>query len=273
MKKLLRQTEKIYYLIFAAALLYGCGKDEPTRDYVARVDNSYLTEQDINAVVDTNRIEPAGRNEYIRNWIETEIYYQEAIKEDITENEEYNRILTRTRKELAKSFLIKKILSETEFDYNQTDLEDFYLSNKEEFKVFYETYLYNMIVFNDEDKAVLFRNTLVESDWNRTANVFRGDPSILREQTGILQSYYKIQPYTLYLMLQNLMPDEVSIILNMEPSDFTIVQLLKRYEPNDIPEFDVVKKDVEEKYIMQKRREFLKDYQKEIYTNYKIEIK
>lgn len=273
MKKHLKQTDKIYYLILAAVLFFGCGKDEHAPDYVARVDNSYLTQQDIDAFLDSSNTEPAGRNEYIRNWIETEIYYQESIKEDITEDEEYNRIITRTRKELAKSFLIKKILSETEFDYNDTDLENFYLANKEEFKVFYESYLYNMIVFNDEDKAVLFRNTLVESDWNRTANVFRGDPSIISEQTEILQSYYKIQPYTLYLMLQNLMPDEVSIILNMEPSDFTIVQLLKRYEANEIPGFEVVKKDVEEKYVMRKRREFLKDYQKEIYQKYNIEIK
>jgi len=255
------------------AVINGCGKDEPDRNYVARVDNAHLREDDINAELDTFNIQPGRRNEYIRNWIETEIYYQEAIKEEITEDREFQRILNKTRRELAKSFLIKKIFSETEFDYNQQDLEDFYLANKEEFKVFNETYLYNVIVFNEEDKAVLFRNTLVESDWNKTSNVFRGDPSIVREHIGILQSDYQIQPYNLYLMMQNLMPDEVSIILNMEPSDFTIVQLIKKYQENEIPEFEVVKNQVEEKFLMQKRREFLRNYQKEIYSNYKIEIK
>lgn len=273
MKKLLRQIEIRYCLILFAAILSGCGKDDPDRKYIARVDNAYLTEKDLNAELDTSNIQTGRKNEFIRNWVETEVYYQEAIKENITEDEEFKQLLTKARKELAKSFLIKKIYSETVFDYNQQDLENYYLSQKEEFRVFNETYLYNMIVFNEEDKAVLFRNTLVESDWNKTSNVFRGDPSIIKEQTGILKSDYKIQPYTLYLMLQNLMPDEVSIILNMEPSDFTIVQLIKKYEKNEIPEFEVIRDDVEQKYLMEKRKEFLRNYQKEIYSNYKIEIK
>lgn len=259
-------------ILFAAAVA-GCGKEDSDRTFVARVDNSYLTEKDLNAELDTTNVQPGRKNELVRNWVETEVFYQEAVKEDIFNDEEFNRLLTRSKKELAKSFLINKILSETEFDYNQQDLEDFYNANKDEFRVLNETYLYNIIVFNDEDKAVLFRNTLVESDWDKTSNVFRGDPSIIREKTGVVQSDYKIQPYTLFLMLQNLMPDEVSIILNMEPSDFTIVQLIRKYDKNDIPEFVVLKKEVEERFLMQKRKDFLKNYQKEIYSNYNIEIK
>ena len=273
MKKHLKQTSLTIGIFLLAAVITSCGRKEQNSNYIARVDDSYLNDKDLAVELDTTHLQDSHKNEYIRNWIETEVLYKEAVKKNIFKDDQFNRTLEDSRKELAKSFLINKILSEAEFEYNDEDLETYYNGNKNNFILSDESYLYNMVTFINEDKAILFRNTLIESDWNKTTNVFRGESTIVSEKSNELQSNYQIQPYNLYLILQNLMPGEVSIIMDSEPSYYTIVQLLKVYHKGDIPEFGIIKKNVKERFLMEKRKEYLRDYIRDLYSKYEIEIK
>lgn len=260
-------------VLLAAAILYGCGRERTKKDFLARVDDSYLSKEDLALDYNTGTIQASRKNEYIRNWVETELFYQEALKNDITDEKIYNHTLNRSKKELAKAFLIDKILSETEIEYKPEELEEYYNSRKEEFRLFYDSYHYNSITFNDEDKAILFRSTLLESDWNRTSNVFHGDKSIVSEKTGIFQGDFQIQPYPVFAVIQELLPGETSIVLNTDPSHYTVFQLIRKYEKDEIPAFDVIKDRVEERFLMEKRRNIIRQYTKDLYSKYKVEIK
>jgi hypothetical protein len=264
---------EISYIILAAVIIYGCGKEEPQRDFVARVEKSYLTKEDLAADLDTSILQSSHKNEYVRNWIESEVLYQEAIKEDIIENKSFNRTVNKSKKELANAFLIKKVLDENLIEYNTQELINYYNSHKNEFRIFRDSYLYNVISFKDEDKAILFRSTLIESDWNKASNVFSGDPSIVSERTNVFAVNYEIQPYTLQKILRELLNDEVSIVLNSEPGRYFIVQLVKKYNSEEIPEFDEIKSKVEDRYLVVKRKEILKNYIDNLYSRYTVEIK
>ncbi|MCX6152321.1 MAG: peptidylprolyl isomerase [Ignavibacteriales bacterium] len=273
MKKLSKQSKIKIGVILLAAVFIGCGNEEPKKNYVARVDESYLTKKDIAADLDTVKLQESRRVEYIRNWVETELLYTEAVKEDILDDQVYKRTLEKSKKELAKAFLLQKFFAENEIEYKQQELIDYYNSNKNEFKLFYDSYLYNSIVFNDEDKAILFRTTLIESDWNKAVNVFSGDPSIISEKINILSYDYQVQPIDLLSIIQQLLPNEVSIILTMEPKKYTVVQLIKKYSRDEIPEFEIIKKNVEDRFLTLKKRELLKDFMRQLYLKYKVEIK
>ncbi len=273
MNKLLKKINKVFFVIILAAAFYGCGKDKDRQDFVARVEDSYLTEEEISEFLDTASNQQSRKNEFISNWIETELLYKEALEEDIIDEEEYIRIIEQSKKELAKAILFKKIIDDSEIEYSDEDLEYFYDRKKDEFRFFEEAFLFNIIKFTDEDKAILFRNTLIESDWIKAHNVFRGDPDLNISQENRLQTESEIQPVEYITVLQNLLPNETSIVLNSEPNKFVVLQLIRKYNKYEIPEFALIKEKVRKRFLMLSRYEILQDYIKNLHNKYQVEIK
>lgn len=274
LKKLINQTN-IFFVSFllAAALLFGCGKEKSHKDFIAKVDDSYLSDDDISKDIDTSGLLLSHKNEYVRNWIETELFYNEAVKEGILNDEEFKRILDKSKKELAKAFLFRRLLERKSHEPTNEELLDFFNSHKDEFRLSHNSFLYNKMCFNDENKAILFRSSLIESDWNSAANAFGKDNSIKSDKLLLFEYDYQIQPASLLSLLQELNPNEVSIVLNTEPNEFAVVQLIRKYSQNDIPSFEDVKSLVTEKFLMRKREQVLHDYLKYLYSNHKIELK
>lgn len=274
MKKLLRRIKlKSAYVLTAAVALSACGKEQPRKDFVARVENSYLTSKDVAADLDTAGLEPSRKNEYVRNWIETELLYKEASEEDILKDKDYIKTLEKAKRELARAFLINRILDGNAVKLKDSELEDYYNSHREEFRLFQDTYLFNQIKFNDEDKAVFFRTALMESDWRKASNAIRGNRSVLDEKTDVLKSDYQIQPNSLMFSLQGLMPGETSIVLNTEPSVYQVVQLKRRYLKGEIPDLEAVKEEVKERLLLRHKEKMLTEHIKGLYSKYKVEIK
>ncbi len=272
---MIKLSNQISFILFilAVVMFVSCSKENPEQNYLAKVDDSYLTDSELAKDIDTNNIQQSRKSEFIRNWVDTEVLYKEALDKNIDNEEEYVRITQKAKKELAKSFLIQKFFDEHPVEFKPQDLIDYYESRKATFKLFFDTYLYNALSFDDEDKAILFRSTLIESDWNRATNVFRGDESIKSENANLLLYDYQIQPYSLCLVIQELQPGEASIVLNLEPNRYTVVQLIKKYTKDEIPEFEIIKDKVEERYLTFKKQEMLKEYLNALYAKYKVKIK
>lgn len=72
--------------IFALLLLTGCSKEKPSVEYVAKVNDVYLYKKDFTFSPDTNL---AYRNEFIHNWVNTELLAQEACKNDLKKSDEF----------------------------------------------------------------------------------------------------------------------------------------------------------------------------------------
>lgn len=236
------------------------------------MDGSYLTDDAISAEADTLNLEPSRRNEYILNWVEMELLYKEALDNGLEDDKDYKKSLEDTKRALAKSYMLNKIIESANLSVSDKELEDYYNSNKSDFHINIDAYNYNYIIFNDERKALLFRNTLVESDWNRSLNVFRGDESIVSEESNIFHFEYQLYPLAAQRALKYLYPNETSIVLNLSPGEYAIFQLIQKYEKGTTPEFSAIKDEVKERYLMLQRNRFIKNYIKNLYSKYDVEI-
>ena len=77
-KKHLVKKMKISLLFIVAILFFGCGEEKKEEDYVARVNDSYLSSKDLNELIDTTSSSTFYKSEVIRNWINRELMFQEA---------------------------------------------------------------------------------------------------------------------------------------------------------------------------------------------------
>ena len=271
MRKLLKANNLIITLVSAAALFSGCGKETPQRDFVAKVNNSYLSNEDLQTIIDSIPRSNQFRSEIIRNWVNRECLYQQALKEGILKSNEYQKIIDDSKKELAAAMMLKKFYEENEITVDDKSLEAYFASHNDLFRLNNEAYLLNRIIFTNEDEAIQFRTTVVESNWNKASNVFKNEISDL--SINKLIDGPEIHPAELLRIIEGLDRKEISIVVNIGENNYTVVQLIEKYPKGTIPPLDVIKDKVAAFYISDKKEMQFADYLEGLYSRNDIEIK
>jgi len=271
--KLSQRLIKAISFFAAAAVLSGCGKDESKTEYVAKVNDSYLTPEELAEMTDTMTTDRFYQNEIVRSWINRELLYQEAIKQGILDQEKYARIMNDSKKELAASLMISRFLDNTRINFDEGDIEEYYSKNEDEFGLLNNGYLVNEAEFINEEEAIKFRNSVIERNWEDALSEIENDSLMLYAKTRKFLYEYQINPSEISRILNELNPSELSVIIGKGDSSFYLVQLLGNYTEGTIPPFDIIKEEVEKRYLVKKRKEALDQFIKELYTNNEIKIR
>ncbi len=150
--------------VILLSIISGCSQNEE-ENYVARVGDSYLTENEVEDATSINSKSKKFREEYIRNWIETELIYLDAIKKGVLNSEEYVELLNNAKVEIAKSLVIKAEIEQDTTEITEKQLEDFYVNNFREFKIVSPKVIYNKAIFNTKKEAVRFRKNILNYGW------------------------------------------------------------------------------------------------------------
>jgi len=276
MKILLKHSRNRFFWVAAffvfSLLAVSCSKEEKSAKNIAKVNNAVLTEDDLKNALSEERNSGKYRDEYIHEWIETEILFQQAEKEGLLKEKNFNSILEQSKKELASAIFINKILSDNNIQATEEEIKKYFEEKKEDFKLADNLYQLNIINFNNFDKAVQFRNTLIETDWNRALNIYRGEQSIIGSSSKVLLYKYQIEPLTLLRVISNLDENEISIVFETEPMKFTIVQLIQMVGKDVIPPFEIIKEEAKERLLVVKKKEFLKEYIDKLIADHNLEI-
>ncbi len=259
-------------MFFAVIFLFGCGKEPKKTEYVARVNDSYLSEEKLLSMIDTNSSSNYYRDEVIRKWINREVLYQEAVKKGILEKEEYNSLITKTKRELAATFVLNQYALNEKINVNPVDLISFYEENQNDFRLSNETYYLNMIQFGNENRAVEFRSVLLNSNWQNSVDIFSEDTTIISSKSKVLLKEQDIFPAKVLRVVKRLHPLEISIVIYEKRGYYSIVQVLGKYSKGSLPPFDVIKENIIKRYLEEKRKEIIEDYINDLYLKNDIEL-
>jgi hypothetical protein len=270
LNKLLRISPQL--IIVLAIILGGCSKEPEKKKYIARVNDSYLIEEDL-SYIDSLLKYGFSRNEIVKNWVEKELLYQEAVKLGVTNEEKFNRTINNSRRELAFSFLINKYFTENLKKPNKTELQEFYDRHKNEFKADENIYVLNSASFKDENAAIKFRTKLVKGIWEKEMESHLDDTSLINHSNRSVLSKAEIYPLKLLNLIEELNPGEVSIVLEENETKYSVVQLVQTFRSGTAPPIELIADQVEAKYSAEKREEIFNDYLKKLYSDNQIEIK
>lgn len=267
------RSNKYFLSIIFLALLYGCGEKKVDEEYVAKVNSSVLTESELKAALDSDLYGKKQRDEYIRQWVEKELLYQEAIEEEVINDKYYQKIIEQSKKELAVAVLLNNLFTESKDKFTQRELKSYFNKYINDFRTRDDSYVLNIASFKDENRAVLFRYKVMESGWERAAESVKNDSTVLSLRTGKYYYRYQVQPISVNRAVKNLKPGEVSIVLQQEPNMFTVVQLISFLEKDSFPGFEMVEDLVRERYFINKKSLFYKNLIEELYSKYNVNIK
>lgn len=263
---------KIFLLLIVLSLT-NCSKEQKKKNYIARVNESYLTGEEFSSLVDTANLNPIEKEQVVKNWIYRELLFQEAEKEGIVKTQNYKNILKRSSKQLAASLLLDQVVNEDQVELSEKDLLDYFNKNKNYFQLNIDSYFINQASFNDEDKAINFRSLAFESDWKKAAITFNADTSLIKIFNGELVEVNNLYPASLSRIAKDLYPQEISIVISEKPGYYSIIQMLEKYLNGVTPPFEIIKDKVEKRLLAEKQKEIIDSYLKELYSNNEIEIK
>jgi hypothetical protein len=263
---------KILFL-FGVLVFTACSEEQKKDDFVARVNESYLTREDFASLADTSALNSAQKEQLIKNWIYKEVLFQAAKKEGITNREDYLNILDKSSTELAAAMLIDDYVSKEKINYSDEDLITYYESNKNYFRLNTDSYLINKVTFNNEYNAIKFRSLALDSEWKKAVSAFVNDSSLIINTTSDLVEESNIYPVQLSRIIKEFYPEEISIVITNKPGYYSIVQLLNKLGKESVPPFDIVKIKVEKRFLAEKKKVLLEEYLKNLYSQNEIEIK
>lgn len=272
-QKLLKLKTDNLLLLSLIILFISCSKEEKQKSYLAKVNDSYLTREELASLVDTSNLDASEKNALIKDWIYNELLFQKALDEGITEDDNFNNILQNSYKKLAIALLIQKIYNETEVEYKASDLMKYYEKNQNYFIRPFDTYLINIARFKDELTAIKFREIALESNWEKAVQFFEKNNSVIFSEIGILKELIEIYPVEVADAVKFLLPDEVSIVLRDKQMTYNVVQLKRKFNAFDTLPFDIIKQEVEKRYIDEQKSKRFENFLKELYSKSEIVIK
>jgi len=266
-------TRKIEVIILPLLILVACNESKKPDSYIAKVNDSYLTESKLGELIDSQFVSDKSRSVIIKNWVRQEILYQQAIKEGLTETEEFKETISNTRKQLAAAMVLDKYAASTQQNFTEEELKNFFGENESSFKLPFNSYFINRIDFSNRDAAVTFRTKLIMNGWAGAMNESVSDTSIVGREDSILISEQDIQPVRLLRILEGIYPLEISIVIPDERGYYSVVQLLDKYSAGSLPAFEAVKDEVKRRYESALTELAVENYINDLYSLSEIEIK
>jgi len=272
LKMLLSRNRIIEGIIFPLFFFGACSQPEKPDSYVARVNNSYLTEAEFNELVDSQSVSEKSRSLIIKNWVRQEILLQEAVKKGITESNEFRRTVENSKRQLAASLVLQDFAASSLPAVTNEELENYFKENQTSFRIPFNAFYLNRINFSGREAAVMFRTELIMNGWTESVNKFFKDSSLVNYESEFLVSEQDVYPISLLRILEGLYPLEISIVIPNERGYYTVVQLLDKYPAQSIPPFKAVKSEVDRRYKAALTELALENYINDLYSLSEIEI-
>jgi hypothetical protein len=145
----------------------------PEGPVVARVGNDYLTLAELKESIPAEYSEVITRDQnvlYVRQWINTEILYQEAIRLGIDQEPIIKARLERMRKDLLSTELMSRsAASMASVEISEQAIREYYESNREQFVREYNVVRYEDIVVPDVNVAFEIRRTVTHESFKNVA--------------------------------------------------------------------------------------------------------
>jgi hypothetical protein len=244
--------------VFGLTFLLGaCSREPQATEYVARVDGSTLSRDDLAADVDTSTASGSTR-QYVNDWIITELLYQEATRRGLSDSETLRRQLEQTKKRLVIAALLDKELYGAADSLTDAAVKSYFDSSGSMFTLRQDVIRASYALFSERDAANQFRSLLLRGrSWPEVVGALENDTLLANHLQQLVTGQYHtastLYPQELWKLARSLRPGEVSFVLKAS-SGYYVIQLAGMKLQGETPDLDYVRDEVRNRILMEVRR-------------------
>jgi hypothetical protein len=261
-----------------AGFLVGCEEEEKPDAYAARVHNEYLTYEMIGERIgESLGMNDAIIREYISQWINAEILYQEARRRGLDRDERVLNPLQDIRRHLAINALLEdEIYSKQIPDIPIDETQAYYEQHREEFIADEHIVEISYVLFERRNLATMFRNSVLQgSAWDDALEqVVSSDENALAVLEVGTQNYYRqrdLFPVEKWNAARQLAIGGTSFPVSTSVGYYVIRLHASIPRGRHLP-FEYLKNEIHERLVIKKRHENYEQLLSNLRRQYPIEV-
>ncbi len=253
-------------------LLAGCMEETPTPDYVARVEDQYLFEEDLERIMD-NLAETGDplemREQIVNQWLSTELLYREALRRGLAEDPEVQRRLDESERSVLVNALVESFYRNNTAAPPAEEMRAYFEQHKEQLRLREPFVRIRYLRAATAEEARQARQALLnapaaerDSIWGaRTAALATGpsapdtlsDPRISAYDHYPESRLFGNQPL-LRQALANLDDERTAAIIESD-SAWHVLQMAQRIPTGSIPEQEWIQSELARQIMLQSRKQ------------------
>ena len=252
--------------------LSGCVEETDSQDYVARVENRYLFEEDVERIMGGIAVtgDPSEmRRHIIDQWLTTEVLYQEALRRGLAQNAEVQRRLDESERSVLVNSFIESFYRDNSPSPSAEETRTYFEQHKEQLRLresFVRVRYLRAETFEEAGRAQLaLQNASVaerDSTWTIWANTLETGPSasdtLFTPRISAYDHYpenrlFENQPL-LRQTLADLSNERTAAVIESD-SSYHVLQLAQRIPTGSIPQQEWIQPELERHFILQNRKQ------------------
>ncbi|NOZ04608.1 MAG: hypothetical protein GXO92_08435 [FCB group bacterium] len=242
---------KKFLLVFAAMLIlgtFGCNKKEPSGSpVVARVNNHYLTLEEANKRLLSYSNENITLEDVVSSWIDTELLYMAALKNDFDKDKTLqNRLLEFRRRLLGDAYLESVLQRQTHITNSM--VKDFYEKYKSSFVRTSDEALINHFVLNTKTEANRVKKVLSK---HRSGGERKELFASYRVEAVVVKKGFLINALDKAVFSSRKAPAVIGPVADKKR--YHVIEVLKRYKKGSSYGLDKVYDEILQRLIQQQK--------------------
>ena len=243
-----------------AWLIAGCTREHRPSAYVARVGKAELTNEDLSRRLGRDSTAVLQAEQYVNEWIISEILFQEAERRGMASGEEIEDQLQAARKRLAIAALLEAEVyrSMDTLQLPDSDVAAYIEQASDDFALQEDVARASIALFAGRDAANAFRTLLVGGlAWDEAIRRVSGDTAAASHPLSIAPNRYVTHsgsyPAELWKLTSTLRPGEVSFPVRSQDG-YYIFQLHSLKHRGERPDLDYVRDEARNRMLMEERQ-------------------
>lgn len=256
------ETVVLVCLVFVV----GCDEQEARPDYVARVGDRYLPEEEVNRAFEnlpSSQDTAEARAQIIEQWVTNEVLHEEALRRGIQEEEDVRRMLEESRRSVLVNALVARMYDENDVTPSAAELQSYYERHKEQLRLREDFVRLRYLETATRSQAEEARRLLQQADLSARDSVFAVVVDRLASNGAfarqVSSSYHPESRLfggkpPLQDVLGRLSDGQTAPLVELD-STFHVVQLAERVPSGTIPEPEWIEEELTRRLIIQSRKQ------------------
>jgi len=274
MKKMNRNkfVYSVSLLVITIIIIFNisCNVGSPGDEVVARVENSVLTNEELNRRIIWKGLREEQKRKYVENWINRELLYKEALQQNLEKTPDLKLEIEQVKKEFLINRLVDKIFAE-KIKITEQEIESYYNKNQNLFRIPEDERWVLHLITDARTKA---RDALQEinagKDFKEVAGRYTN--GIFKNKNGDL-GYIKREDVIdeISRIAFNLEEDEVSNIIRSDYG-YHIIKVIDIRKEGEIKELNQVHNEIIQRLRISKEKALYYDLLAELQNKYEVYI-
>ncbi len=260
----------IFFIILIVVFNTACNIGSEGDEVVARVENSVLTNEELNRRIIWKGLRDDQKRKYVEDWINRELLYKEALQQNLEKTPDLKLEIEQVKKEFLINRLVDKIFAE-KIKITDQEIESYYNKNQNLFRIPEdERWVLHLITDNRTKARDAMQEINAGKDFKEVAGKYTDG---IFNNTDSDLGYIKRQDIIdeVSRVAFNLNADEVSGIIRSDYG-YHIIKVIDIREEGNIKELNQVRNEIIQRLRISKEKALYYDLLAELQNKYEVYI-